>query len=83
MAHEAGERAPKAGRYRCSGTAKKPCMKTIVVAEREVLPLCSACGSRRSLWFLVERAPRLESITPPAPLSTDAPAKQERTGVGA
>ena len=82
MAHEVGERAPRAGRYRCSGTAKKPCMKAIVVAEGQELPLCSACGDPRSLWFLVERAPRVESPAPTPPRSKGAPA-QPRGSVGA
>jgi hypothetical protein len=56
-------------------------MRAIFVAEGEVLPECSACGDPRSMWFLVERAPRVERVTPPPSVKTGASAEQ-RSGVG-
>jgi len=57
-------------------------MKTIVVAEGQVLPLCSACRDPRSLWFLVERSPRVESIASARSADTEA-AGEQRSGIGA
>lgn len=78
MIYEAGQKARSAGRYRCSGTGKSRCMRAIVVGEDAVLPFCDACSDRRSVWFLVERFPRVEIRRPPRAPDEDAIAGRQR-----
>jgi hypothetical protein len=53
MTLKPGERCIQTGRYRCSGTSRKPCSNTIILNKGDIAPPCSVCNQAGAYWTLV------------------------------
>jgi hypothetical protein len=83
MLYHPGQTAPTAARFRCSGTATRPCLRAIVLAEGQVLPRCRLCGGDDSVWFMVERYPARVGAERPQHMASRPRSSLNRSLVGA